>query len=148
MIERYLKAFDEENLNLLNSILREHNDLLGNAEAGGEVLGGGDATVEAWQPVTHFQNGWSNYVAGIYNPAGYFCDDNEVIHLRGTVRSGLIAQKIFTIPVGYRPAFEEMFPVVSNNLFGACRITSTGSVIAHAGSNVLFSLDGITFRKV
>jgi hypothetical protein len=60
------------------------------------------------------------------------------------VKSGT-ASTIFTLPAGYRPIGRELF-AVPNDLFGACSVDPAGTVSQLVGSNVYFSLDGITFR--
>lgn len=89
-------------------------------------------------------NSWVYF--GSNSLPGYYKDSFGRVHLRGFVKSGTIGNAIFTLPVGYRPALREFFAVVSNDLFGACYVDSNGDVIAYKGSNVYFSLDGISFR--
>lgn len=81
----------------------------------------------------------------------FYCDASGIVRLGGIAKSGTIGTTIFTLPEGYRPGFTDasvglIFPVVSNAAFGYCDIRSDGQVIAAAGNNTYFSLDGITFR--
>lgn len=89
-------------------------------------------------------NSWVAFGAP-YNAPGYFKDSRGIVHLRGLVKSGT-ASTIFTLPAGYRPIGRELFAVPSNDLFGACSVDPAGAVSQLVGSNVYFSLDGITFR--
>lgn len=90
-------------------------------------------------------NSWVNF-GGVRNPAGYYKDANSRVYLRGVVKSGTVGNAAFTLPAGYRPANTELFAVVSNDLFGAVNVLSNGDVTPAIGSNVYFSLDGISFR--
>jgi len=96
-------------------------------------------------------NSWINYGGG-YNPAGYFKDSFGIVHLRGTVKSGTIGQAIFTLPVGYRPAYKEILITIShdgaNEKLSRCDVQADGNVVSCFGSNTYYSLDGITFRAV
>lgn len=90
-------------------------------------------------------NSWVNF-GGVTNPAGYYKDSAGIVRLRGSIKSGTIGTVAFTLPVGYRPAFQELYAVNSNNAFGAASISANGDVTAQTGTNVVFSIDGITFR--
>jgi hypothetical protein len=100
---------------------------------------------ELWIDVT-FQNNWVNYGNG-YNPPAYFKDSSGIVHLRGMVMNGTIGSAIFTLPAGYRPQFRELQAVQTNsNTIGRLDILTDGQVQPLTGSNVWFSLDGVTFR--
>lgn len=92
-------------------------------------------------------NSWVNNVSG-FNVAGYYKDPFGIVHLRGVVTSGVMGSAIFTLPAGYRPAAQELFAIVSNNLFGTMNVSTAGNVFATVGSNTFVSLDGLTFRAV
>ena len=104
--------------------------------------------VQDWQDPT-LLNSWVAFGAS-NNAPGFWLDPLGIVHLRGVVKSGTVATgstgTIFTLPDGYRPAFEEIFAVASNGAFGVCRVLADGSVRAYSGNNTYFSLDGITFR--
>lgn len=68
-----------------------------------------------------------------------------IVHLRGLVKNGT-SNTIFTLPVGYRPAYLELHAVLSNENIARCDIDVSGNVIQQSGSPVWFCLDGITFR--
>jgi hypothetical protein len=99
---------------------------------------------EQWNAPT-LLNSWV-YWGTPYNPPGYYKDVNGTVHLRGMVKLGTINTAIFTLPVGYRPVNQEIFPAISNDAFGGCVVNTSGSVIAYLGNNAYFSIDGITFR--
>lgn len=100
--------------------------------------------VEGWIAPT-LLNSWVNYGAP-YDNAGYYKDPFGIVRLRGVVKSGTTPNAIFTLPAGYRPANNKLMPIVSNALFGAVSIASNGDVLSSIGSNVYFTLDGVTFR--
>lgn len=97
-----------------------------------------------------FNNSWVNY-SSTYNSTGYFKDNDGVVHLKGLVKNGTVGTNastcnIFILPVGYRPSAITILAVVSNNAIGQARVWDTGEVVAYAGSNSWFSLDGISFK--
>jgi hypothetical protein len=109
------------------------------------TLAGYGIDIEAWKSLS-LTNGWLNYGGG-FNNIGYWRDPFGVVHLRGLIKSGTIAQAACTLPVGYRPQANELIVTAANGAFGFVNITSIGQVIPTApSSNVWFSLDGITFR--
>ena len=57
---------------------------------------------EQWQDAT-LENSWANYGAS-NEPASYYKDPFNVVHLRGHVDSGTLNATIFTLPAGYRPS--------------------------------------------
>lgn len=91
-----------------------------------------------------FTNSWVNYGTG-YNTAAFMKDHNGRVFLKGCITSGTMSQSAFTLPAGYRPAQQNVFGVVSNNLFGQVAITSSGTVVPTVGKNAWVSLDGISF---
>lgn len=104
--------------------------------------------VQGWTAVT-FQNSWVNY-DGNYNQCAYLRDPAGFVHLRGLVKTGTIdgSASIFTLPVGYRPQYRELHSTFSNGAAARVDITTAGAVIPSPGSNVWFSLDGISFKAV
>jgi hypothetical protein len=105
-------------------------------------------TQEAWNAPT-LLNSWANF-GGTHAPAGYFKDSNGVVHLRGLVSGGTIGTTavIFTLPLNYRPAFQEIFVIRNGAGSGIAevRIQPNGEVIAYSGADSWWSLAGITFK--
>ncbi|CAB4216899.1 Pectate lyase superfamily protein [uncultured Caudovirales phage] len=102
-----------------------------------------------WTPVfggVGFLNSWVNIGAGGYSDAAFYKDSAGVVHLQGTIKSGTIGASAFLLPVGYRPPASVLVPVVSNGVLGTCTILANGNVGASTGSNLSFTLDGITFQ--
>ena len=96
-----------------------------------------------WQaPV--FVNSWVNYGSG-FNNAGFTKDRSGVIRLRGLIKSGTVTASAFVLPVGFRPAQQHLFAVISNGAIGRVDVQADGEVVITAGSNVYVSLDNIAF---
>lgn len=93
-----------------------------------------------------FAGTWVNF-GSTFEPALYWKDYAGIVHLGGLVKLGTIGTTIFTLPAGYRPQYTLTFAVYSNNAFGYCQVNPDGTVVASGGSNLSFSLAGITFRQ-
>jgi hypothetical protein len=100
-----------------------------------------------------FKNGWVNFdAAGAGARDARFYRDHRRVYLEGVIKSGTINTPAFTLPPGFLPAENQpagaqiILPAVSNAAFGALFIANNGDVQPAIGSNVYFSLDGISFR--
>ena len=51
------------------------------------------------------------------------------------------------LPGGYRPQYAMIYAVASNGALGIVTVNPDGTVVCNSGSNVYFSLSGITFRQ-
>jgi hypothetical protein len=97
-----------------------------------------------WTPVTAFLNGWLNY-GGTYTPAAYR-KVNDLVYLRGLIKSGTLSTPAFNLPVGYRPAWDHHFTGLSNSALAGIRVFQDGRVTpGDPGNNVWIALDGIVF---
>lgn len=123
------------------------NSFTGTFTSGGLVGNpNGDFAVGVTTGAPAFVNAWAN-LGGAFATVKYWKDSSNVVHLSGVMASGTIGNSAFTLPATMRPADgTRIFPVFSNNAFGFVQVTTAGAVIAAAGSNVSFSLDGISFR--
>lgn len=98
-----------------------------------------------------FANSWANLNAALYSPAGYYKDPYNRVYLRGalTKASGAVALSVFTLPVGYRPAFGISCPALAYNgavyIAAAVSISTAGVVTPILGAINEFWLDGISF---
>ena len=100
---------------------------------------------EAWITPTLI-NGWVSFGGAEDGPA-YYKDNFGNVKLRGVVKSGTLSVSIFDLPIGYRPAKNKYFVVISNNVPEFVLIAPSGGVIPHAGtSNVFVALDSISFK--
>ena len=98
---------------------------------------------EAWITPTLI-NGWVAF-GGAEDGPTYYKDDFGNVKLRGVVKSGTLS--MFKLPIGYRPAKNKYFAVISNNVPGFVLIDPSGGVIPLAGtSNVFVALDSISFK--
>lgn len=105
-----------------------------------------DKVQEDWIEPT-LLNGWLNR-GGTEEIVGYIKDDFGFVHIKGTIDSGIdtAGTTIFQLPIGYRPRKILSIPITSNSAFGDIKITETGLLIINIGSNVILSLNGISFR--
>lgn len=102
----------------------------------------GDTTkfTDNYESIPGFNNpgtAWANF-GNPYAPAGFRRDQFGRVWTRGLVKNGAPANsKIFTLPVGYRPATNKRpyLPTVSNNAFAVVEIADNGDVVVQAGGN-------------
>lgn len=91
-------------------------------------------------------NSWVANGAPSGNPY-YYRDSSNVVHVQGIIKNGTLSSAAFTLPVGFRPAGDQYFSCVANGALGVAYVqASTGNVIPQSGSNVYFSLCGISFK--
>ena len=111
---------------------------------------------EGWHlPV--FEDGWQDYSNQYdfaaqesgYNYAGYHMDELGFVHLKGLVKSGTTGSgaTIFTLPEGYRPPFNMIFPTRTNAGRGEIRVLTDGRVVPQYASSTYTTLDGIYFMS-
>jgi hypothetical protein len=102
------------------------------------------AIPQAWTPVT-FLSGWGNFGSG-YAPGGYR-KIGDTVYLRGLVSGGTVGAAVFVLPVGFRPAYNEIFAVDGYNHIH-CTLdihAPTGNVTFGSGSNTHISMSGVSF---
>ncbi|MFC4302992.1 hypothetical protein [Cohnella boryungensis] len=94
-------------------------------------------------------NGWTNR----YGAAGYYKDDSGIVHLKGFLQNGAVAQGtvLFYLPKGYRPS--QLTPIstitYSTNSDAspfAVSVDLNGSVTLTFVAKSFVPLDGISFR--
>jgi hypothetical protein len=96
-------------------------------------------------------NSWLNFGAPARN-AGYWKDPFGMVHIHGTVKTGVDSSVVFQLPVGYRPSGNMRFPTGgTGNANAAILIDSSGNVsytLDGTGVTVITNaaLDGISFR--
>jgi hypothetical protein len=94
-----------------------------------------------------FGSGWKN-AGGGYQVAGFYRDQEGVVHLRGVVDLGSTLT-IFTLPPGYRPAATEAFSALLGDTHIAwVFVVASGDVDLEflGGSGSTLSLSQISFR--
>jgi len=106
---------------------------------------------EAWHEIgsanePSFENGWVNY-GTVDDSAKFMKDSLGFVHVIGLVRGGPVGvgndKRVFTLPVGYRPAKYLHFATTANAMFAEMRIDGDGSVQPEVGSSVWYSLNAI-----
>jgi hypothetical protein len=85
---------------------------------------------------------WAN-VGGIYPNAGYWKDADNRVYLRGMVSGG--TGIIFTLPVDYRPPFDQRFTINASAAAGGISVTQSGNVIQQYGSATNVDLGSVRF---
>ncbi len=102
---------------------------------------------ESWHNVSTFSNGWSNYGNG-WAPARYYKDACGIVHLSGMMNVGTLGAAAFTLPAGYRPAYNLSFLTVGSAAPARIDIYPNGQVVPQsysAYSDDFYSLEGIQF---
>jgi len=90
-------------------------------------------------------NSWVNKGGGD-KTAVYWKDMMQIVHLEGTISSGVIGTVAFNLPVGYRPGANLSYPIVSYGLFGYITIFSDGRVYVSVGDTRAVDLNTVSFR--
>jgi uncharacterized protein with beta-barrel porin domain len=92
-------------------------------------------------------NSWVNF-GSPWSTAGYYKDTVGNVHLRGTLKSGTINNPCFTLPSGYLPGCNLVYPIYNNSTtdIGGVVVYPNGNVTCVAGTNVAIYLDNIIFR--
>jgi hypothetical protein len=94
-----------------------------------------------------FQNGWGNLgVSG--ELAFFYMDISNCVHLQGTIKNGTVGAVAFTLPIGYRPLGNLIFPaLVGGDVAGRVDVQANGGVaVIAAASTAYVTLNGISFR--
>lgn len=123
------------------------NSFTGTFTSGGLVGNpNGDFAVGVTTGAPAFVNAWVN-LGGAFATVKYWKDSSNVVHLSGNITAGTIGNPAFTLPPTMRPADgTRVFTCFSNGAIAFLQITTSGTVIPAVGSNVSFSLDGVSFR--
>jgi len=98
--------------------------------------------------VPTLQNSWARF-DNWYSPPGYLIDKYGVVHLRGLLKSGTVSATlpIFTLPAGFRPGFQQIFPASHNMPPSTARIDvyPDGRVCMGFGNNGYLDLSQTMF---
>lgn len=95
-----------------------------------------------YQSLPAFANSW---VADVTTPA-FRRDPWGYVELKGSIKNGTIGAKAFTLPVGFRPAEQKRFAVISGfSTLAELDVATNGDVTPASGSNSWVSLDGVRF---
>lgn len=104
-----------------------------------------EAFTELEATLATLENSWVDW-GGAYAPARYMKTHEGLVLLEGLIKDGTLGQPAFTLPVGFRPAEQKIFAVISNALLGLVEVKTNGHVVPQVGSTTYFSLEGIVFR--
>ena len=99
---------------------------------------------------TSFQNSWANEGSGTYFNLS-FKKVGNLVYLRGRIDTGSSGTTIFTLPVGYRPTFTAVVPIVSRAAgdYAYLQVTTAGNVsIVFGGTETAWFVDGVWFSTV
>lgn len=92
-----------------------------------------------------FANSWAAYSAS--QPPAFYRDPFGRVWLQGMLKSGTVGSPAFTLPPGYRPAYQQTLDTISNSAQGRVDISLGGDVTPTSPSNNAWvSLDGLSFR--
>ena len=97
-------------------------------------------------------NGWIDYASGLTTTT-YFKTVEEIVHLRGTIKSGTTSNPtlLFVLPAGYRPASHVFTIAIASNTtlsaFVQINVMTDGSVylLENNGYNTWLSLTSVIF---
>lgn len=136
--------------NRQNGLLIHNNTAVASSITLGNMtwFGNISSPVISWIPVS-FASGWSAYASTInWLSPSYTKDHFGVVHLSGLGTStNANPTTAFTLPVGYRPAADQVFTVVAgDNLGGRVDVLANGDVRRILGATGFCSFDGISFR--
>lgn len=106
---------------------------------------------EVLTAVTYADGNWVDYGSG-FTGVGYWRDAIGLIHLRGLAKTTVVravGATIFTLPAGFRPAAQELFPVNigTTGTHGRVDVAAGGQVYIQTAlaANDFVSLSGIVF---
>lgn len=93
-----------------------------------------------------FKNGWQNFGSGFLEAGFYKTGDR--VYLQGLIKSGTLAQTIFELPEGYRPASRILFSTMGASSAARLDVLPDGSLVTQhpTVNNAWLSLDGLSFR--
>ena len=90
-------------------------------------------------------NGWESYDAE--SIPKYYKGADNVVRLRGMVKSGTTGTAFATLPVGYRPPASVRVPIyIGPSATGTALISVGGSITLYAASTLNVSVDNMSFR--
>jgi len=103
--------------------------------------------LDTWHEMSPYLNSWINYGSGFATGAYRKTPDN-VVMLRGLIKSGGATSNIFRLPEGYRPGGDSLlFGSISNNAIGRVDVQGDGFIVSNSppNSTTFLSFNGISF---
>lgn len=101
----------------------------------------GDTEAHEWAALNTQQDGWStpSFTNGWANfptrNVGYRKNSEGFVELRGALASGTLGSSAFTLPVGYRPSEQLVFPCATFGAIGRVDVLANGTVVPTSPSN-------------
>jgi hypothetical protein len=88
-------------------------------------------------------NSWVNYDATLFTGARYRKLNTGMVVIQGLVKSGTgPTSTFFTLPAGYRPLKQLIFPAIANNTFARVDVQADGQVVwSTGGTNAFIDLN-------
>lgn len=96
-----------------------------------------------WITVGAFLNSWVNF--GGTEQVAQYRKVNDIVYLRGAIKSGTLTLPAFTLPAGFRPPASLAFAASSAGAFGNMSVATNGDVTPANGSTVSFNLNNAIF---
>jgi hypothetical protein len=96
-----------------------------------------------------YENGWSTPIASVDEALSFYKDPWGIVHLQGNTHNGSpSSSKVFTLPVGYRPAKDIYFGVFgAGGTVAFVAVESDGTVAPEVGpAQTFLGLTNVTFR--
>jgi len=106
------------------------NNLVPLAILGGAHLNVSNTAGIAWRALTPL-NSWAAYTTGTYGAVGYAKEIDGVVRCRGALSAGTktAGTTLFTLPAGYRPAFQTLVGDVGQDARAMVEVDASGNVI-------------------
>lgn len=92
---------------------------------------------------------WSSFDAGVNFTIPSFYKRAGRVHLTGLAKKSIAVvagETIFTLPAGYRPDKQLVFPIISSGVIGRLDVSPAGAVILQSGNASYVSFEGVSFR--
>ena len=115
--------------------------------SGTSAAGTAAATIPAWNECG-LQGVWANYNETDYGKSSFTKTKEDVVVLRGLVKTGTGGSTICTLPVGYRPTHRLVFQTMTasaSETASRIDVFPTGEVYADTASSGWLTLSGIDF---
>lgn len=93
-----------------------------------------------------FENSWVNFGGG-HAVAAFLKDNQNMVVIKGLVKTGTPVSTVFTLPTGYRPAEKLIISsIAQGSAIAQINIDIDGTVDVNVGSSTWTSLNAITFK--
>lgn len=107
-------------------------------------------SLSVWTDATPLLAGSWALMGSPYAPPGYWRDDERRVYLRGALTNpgAALPSVIFTLPVGYRPPYRQVFTIAtSTGTTGLLVVQQNGDVTLNTGDPAFIDLASVRFRN-